>query len=34
VALTAMERIKQDYPQGVSNRDIRALDEPLLGAGQ
>ena len=31
VALAALEFAKQDFPDGLPNTDIRALDEPLLG---
>ncbi len=32
VALAAVELAKQDFPDGLPNSDIRALDEPLLGS--
>jgi len=31
VALAAIELAKQDFPDGLPNTDIRALDEPLMG---
>jgi AMP nucleosidase len=31
VAMEAVELAKQDFPQGLPNSDIRALDEPLMG---
>jgi len=31
VAMAAIERAKQDFPGGLPNSDIRALDEPLMG---
>ena len=32
VALAAAKLAKQDFPDGLPNSDIRALDEPLLGS--
>jgi AMP nucleosidase len=31
VAVAAIELGKQDYPEGLPNTDIRAVDEPLIG---
>lgn len=31
IATAAMEKIKQEYPDGLPNSDIRAPEEPLLG---
>ncbi len=31
VAITAIELAKKDFPGGLPNSDIRALDEPLIG---
>ncbi len=31
IATAAMERIKQEYPDGLPNSDIRAPEEPLMG---
>ncbi len=31
VALGALDIAKQDFPEGLPNSDIRALDEPLMG---
>jgi AMP nucleosidase len=31
VAITAIELAKKNYPNGLPNSDIRALDEPLMG---
>ncbi|MHB8901835.1 MAG: phosphorylase family protein [Thermoguttaceae bacterium] len=33
VALGALELARHDFPQGLPNSDIRALDEPLMGGG-
>ncbi len=31
IATSAMQNIKQEYPDGLPNSDIRAPEEPLLG---
>ena len=31
VAIAALDLVKQEFPEGLPNSDIRALDEPLLG---
>ncbi|MCP5117645.1 MAG: AMP nucleosidase, partial [bacterium] len=31
VAIAALELVKQEFPEGLPNSDIRALDEPLMG---
>ncbi len=30
VALAALEQVRQDFPNGLPNSDLRALDEPLI----
>lgn len=34
IALTALDRVRRDYPDGLPNQELRAADEPLLGADQ
>ena len=31
IAIAAIELAKQEFPDGLPNSDIRALDEPLMG---
>lgn len=31
IALSALERVRSDFPAGLPNQDVRASDEPLLG---
>ncbi|MFD0900659.1 phosphorylase family protein [Actinomadura sediminis] len=34
IALTALDRVRRDYPNGLPNQELRSPDEPLLGADQ
>ncbi|WP_218040128.1 AMP nucleosidase [Actinomadura sp. WMMB 499] len=32
IALSALDRVRREYPDGLPNQELRAADEPLLGA--
>ncbi|OLT32944.1 AMP nucleosidase [Actinomadura sp. CNU-125] len=34
IALAALDRVRREYPDGLPNQELRAADEPLLGADQ
>lgn len=34
IACSALQMARQEYPEGIPNSDLRAMDEPLLGGGE